>query len=85
MLVRMLLSRYTLTVYPVVIFAMCSIITKVSSIGGINLVLASLLLAISAILFCIRISLVVLVSCKSYMRGSEVATLDQTHLIIFLT
>ena len=65
--------RYTLTVYPVVIFAMCSIITNVSSIGGINLVLACLLLAVSAILFCIRISLVVLVSWKSYRRGSEVA------------
>ena len=63
--------RYTLTVYPVVIFAMCSIITNLSSIGGINLVLSSLLLVVSAILFCIRISLVVLVSWKSYRRRSK--------------
>ncbi|KAI6652743.1 hypothetical protein LOD99_4129 [Oopsacas minuta] len=64
--------RYTLTVYPVVIFAMSAIIANVINTGGINLVLASLLLAVSVILFGIRILLVILNSWKSYRHGSEV-------------
>ena len=63
--------RYTLTVYPVVILTMWSIVARVSTTGGINLVLASMLLAIAVIEFGLRLLLVILRSWKSLRRGSE--------------
>ena len=63
--------RYTLTIHPVVILTMSSIVTRVSTTGGINLVLASMLLAIAVIQFCLRLLLVALRSWECVRRGSE--------------
>ena len=63
--------RYTLTIYPVVILTMSSIVTSVIATGGINLVLASMLLAIAVIQFGLRLLLVILKSWESVRRGTE--------------